>query len=170
MHGIAGGGPDRTGCNLYWMDMRKFLMAALAALLALQAGALEMKPRAHAGRPMHRKSADDSFGPYYLGFTGYCNVFELWFDPDTSIIYGNEIGCTDAASAGRPVMGTIDSSGADLYLTVGGSQKAMVIDADLYNSEASWGTTAGSDPDLNVTGTALETDPVAPDTGPSLLP
>jgi hypothetical protein len=148
--------------------MRKMLVAAATALLALQAGALEMKPHHHGGRPLHRKSADDSFGPYYLGFAGHCNVFELWYDPDTATIYGNEIGCTNGA-IGQAVIGTIDTGGTDLYLTVGGLQSATLIDVDLYNSEASWGETAGDDPDLNVTGITLDINPVEPDSGPPIL-
>ena len=147
--------------------MRKFIVAALAASLACGTMAAQLKPLPHTSRALSQKSAQ-AVGPYYVAVNGYCNVFQVWYDPNMNTVFGNDIGCATTAS-GTPVLGTIDSDGYDVYLSIGGSVNANLIDLDLYDQLAVWGASAGGDATLTQAGVIVSTSPITPASGPSIV-
>jgi hypothetical protein len=148
--------------------MNKMLVAALAALFACNTMALQLKPLPRSERHASQKNAQSSSGPYYLAVSGYCDVFQVWYDPNMNTVYGNDIGCA-AGTNGQPVLGTIDTDGYDVYLSVGGSANANLIDFDIYDQIAVWGASAGGDAQLNQAALTLSTNPIAPGPGPSII-
>lgn len=69
------------------------------------------------------QSAWADTGPFYVSYTGYCNVEKVYLNAFTDV-YGTEVGCT--SSLGRPLIGSFTVDGRVMVSVVGGSGQPCI--------------------------------------------
>lgn len=147
--------------------MQKLIAAALAAILATSATAGGLFEGMKAKTAKQQAGAD--LGPFYLGVNGHCDVFKVWYNQQFGTLYGSEVGCV-ATKTGQPVIGTIDTNGYEVYLSVGGQSKSVLLDTLLDSRMVmAWAVSDGSEPAISLTGVTLGTAPIAEGGGTSVL-